>query len=514
MNNTTRRGFLADVGRGMLVASLGAAVTRDMGLAYAHAADDDAPLEFGALEPLVGLIQDTPADRLLPLLVQRINDGADLKTLIAAGALANARTFGGQDYTGYHALMALVPAYEMAQDCSEHERALPVLKVLYRNTKRIQDKGGRRGEVLKRIAKTEVTPEQRSGPAVRDLVRQANMDGAERAFAAIAHDTPGEAFNHLQFTVQDEIDVHRVVLAWRAWTLLDYAGPENAHTLLRQSVRHCVDVEKTRIDRQREPSPLRTFLPRLFDQYRLEGRPIGSRTADDAWIEQMSQTIYSGKRAAAAEAVAGALADGFSPDSIAEAMSIAASRLVLRDPGRESGDAEKPKGSVHGASVGVHASDAVHAWRNIARVTNPRNTFASLIVGAYHTAEQNHRCNPQSLPLAEHLQSVKSTNAKTLLGETEEAIKANDQIRACALVQHYGAVDGPAKPLFNVMLKYACSEDGALHAEKYFRTVMEEYAATRPSLRWQHVVALARVTASEYGFPAPGYRQARELLKV
>jgi len=51
---------------------------------------------------------------------------------VAAAALANARTFGGQDYIGYHTLMALVPAYEMALTLPEARRALPVFKVLYR----------------------------------------------------------------------------------------------------------------------------------------------------------------------------------------------------------------------------------------------------------------------------------------------------------------------------------------------------------------------------------------------
>jgi hypothetical protein len=58
------------------------------------------------------------------------------------------------------------------------------------------------------------------------------------------------------------------------------------------------------------------------------------------------------------------------------------------------------------------------------------------------------------------------------------------------------------------------SEDGSLHAEKYYRTVCEEFAATRPALRWRQVVALARVTASEYGRPAPGMAEARDVLKV
>ena len=57
-------------------------------------------------------------------------------------------------------------------------------------------------------------------------------------------------------------------------------------------------------------------------------------------------------------------------------------------------------------------------------------------------------------------------------------------------------------------------EDGALHAEKYYRTVTEEFAASRPAFRWRQLVALARVTTSEYGFPAPGYAEACRLLGV
>jgi hypothetical protein len=77
-----------------------------------------------------------------------------------------------------------------------------------------------------------------------------------------------------------------------------------------------------------------------------------------------------------------------------------------------------------------------------------------------------------------------------------------------------GTLGQPARPVFDLLLKYAISEDGALHAEKYYRTVSEEFANTRPAFRWRHLAALARVTASEYGFPAPGHAQARELLKA
>ena len=53
MDRYRRREFLADVGRGMLVASVGSALALDLGLAPAALADGtDRHLTFGPLEPL------------------------------------------------------------------------------------------------------------------------------------------------------------------------------------------------------------------------------------------------------------------------------------------------------------------------------------------------------------------------------------------------------------------------------------------------------------------------------
>jgi hypothetical protein len=195
---------------------------------------------------------------------------------------------------------------------------------------------------------------------------------------------------------------------------------------------------------------------------------------------------------------------------------MAANLLVLHDPGRreQNSSLQKPPGCVHGDSVGVHASDAANAWRNIARVSNSRNQVASLIVGAYHTAGQTDLVTKNPYPFADLLEEIDTKDCAALLGQAEEAIKANDQARTCAVVHRYGELKLPTRPVFDLLVKYAVSEDGALHAEKYYRTVTEEFASTRAAFRWRQVVALARVTASEHGFPAPGYQEACELLGV
>ncbi len=513
----SRREFLADIGRGMVVASVGAGAATDLGLAPAQAADRPDALTFGPLEPLVGLMQDTPPAQLLPKLVERLQAGTGLRELVAAAALANARTFGGEDYTGYHTLMALAPAYHMARELTADRQALPVLKVLYRNSTRIQEKGGRTSEVLHAVRPSALPENRPGGELLLGAVRRQDKEGAERTFAAIARGTPQEAFDQLLIAVQDCQEVHRVVLPYRAYALLDIVGKEHAHTLLRQSVRYCAEAEKY----SGHYAGARALLPKLLDQYRLVGRPLGRRTADDAWVDGLSQAIFKSTADQAAEAAAAALAEGFEPDAVGEAISLATNQLVLRDAGRRPNEVRpgKPAGSVHGDSIGVHACDSANAWRNMARLSGPRNTVACLILGAHQAARDRVErggdfLSWQPRPWAEQLQKVAPTEPAALLHEAEAAIQANDQARATAVVARCGQLGHPARPVLDLLLKYACSEDGALHAEKYYRTVTEELAATRPAFRWRQLVALARVTASEYGQPAPGYADACRLLKV
>ncbi len=514
----TRREFLSDVGRGMLVATVGIQVAEGLGLSNAVAGE--APeLSFGSLEPLVRLMQETPANKLLPILHAKLKAGHELRELVAAAALANARTFGGEDYVGYHTLMALAPAFHMAQEMPKELQAMPVFKVLYRNTNRLQERGGRKEEVLHAVKPGTISSSAPGGETLREVVRGKNMDAAEQTFAALAQRSAEDAFNDLLVAVQDETEVHRVVLPYRAWDLIGIIGKEQAHTLLRQSLRYCVKAEAyQRSGGSDEP---RTLLPKMLEQYKLLGRSPGTRVAEDKWVDELSQNIFKSTGAQAAELAAAALAEGMSPADVGEAISLAANQLVLRDMGRTPREEQpgKPVGSVHGDSIGVHACDSANAWRNMARVSNARNCFASLILGAYQvardrTARGGDFLNWQPVPVKWHSEQIKTTEPDALLREADEAIRGNLQARASAIAQRYGELGHSPRPLFDLLLKYAVSEDGALHAEKYYRTVSEEFAATRAQFRWRQVLALARVTASEYGRPAPGMAEARALLKA
>lgn len=514
MSATTRRKFLESVGGGMLLTGLGASLCHDLGVRPAFAEEGPGSLAFGRYDALVDLLQSTPADKLQPILVDKLSRGeTNLKDLTAAGALANAETFGGEDYVGFHTAMALMPAWQMSDLLPSERRPLPVLKVLYRNSQQIQQYGGASKKTLREMHAAEEATVENAGIAIRDACRTADVKQAEKLFAPLAKASLDEAFNILQPVMQDDINVHRFVFAYRTQSLASMLGQEHAYTILRQCVRFCCNHEQGRINHKNPPSAIRALMPKLLDQYKLAGMQPGTRDPGDAAVEALARTIYQGPAEKSADAVAAALADGISPEVVGEAISIASNLLVLRQgPG---------EWRTHGDSAGVHSSDATNAWRNMARMSQPMHALTGLIVAGYHVAVHK-PFGGEAYPTAEHRASIKASDAEGLLAEAEDAVRHNDQGRAAAAIALYGEKGFSLEPVYSLMLKYTISEDGRLHGEKYFHTVQEEYRATRPAFRWRQVVGLARVTASAYGYDrqdkqggrAPGYEEACRLLKV
>lgn len=517
----SRREFLAEVGKGTLVATLGAGLASELGLASAVADEAPAALNFGPLEPLVCLLQETPANKLLPKLTEVLHSGTDLRTLLTAGALANARTCGGEDYVGFHTLAALAPSFAMSGHMPEGQQALPVFKVLYRNTNCLQAHGGRNREVLHEIHPSQPPSGMTVGEAIREATRRNDVDTAEALFASLATSSPEEAFNQLLCEVEDDTEVHRVVVPYRTWDLLGVIGKEHAYTMLRQSVRYCVKAEKGWAWKK-----TRVAVPKALEEHRLLDSALGDRQMDDAWMEKFATDLFTMSPDQAAFATAAALAEGISPNDVGHALSLAANELLLRDRGRplEAEERTKGVGSVHGNSIGVHCCDAVNAWRGMARVGTPRNAFTCLILAAFQVCQdrvggqmveyRGDFAHWSPLPFQRQVGAIKSTDPKVLLDMADDAIRNNLQTLACAALARYGKLNLDARPAFDLLLRYAVSQDGALHAEKFYQTSFEEYHHSRPAFRWRYLAALARVTASEYGQPAAGIAEARSLLKI
>lgn len=508
MNQPTRRQFFKQVGAGVLAAGLGSGLARELGLTPVFA-QEPARLTFGALEPLVSLMQETPIAKLQPMLVNKVKDGqASPKDLIAASALANARTFGGEDYIGFHSMFAMAPAYKISQELPTERQLLPILKAVYRNSNRIQEFGGGKKEVLKPLAPAPLPEGKNAGEAMRDAIRNKDLAAAEATLVGLCKSSHVEGYNRLQTALHDGTEVHRVNMVYRAWALLDFVGVENATSMFRESLHYFNTAENQKS--KDHFGVMRAILPKLMDQYHLHDKAFGKESPDDAWVEKTSVALFAAAPEAAAEMAASLLAEGKSPEGIHEAIALAANQLVLRDENKQA----------HGATAGVHCCDAVNAWKHIGRVSDAKNAAASVILAAYNVA-QDRVGNPKNkfqewepYPRRDAREAVKTGDPEQLLKELDEAIRAKDQARASAVVQRYSESGAPAAPVFSIFRGYVLSQHGSLHGEKFFGTVTEEFNAMRAPFRWRQLVAMGRYAASMYGEASPGYDEALKLLGV
>src|SRR5262249_16021455 len=157
-----------------------------------------------------------------------------------------------------------------------------------RNSSRIAARGGK--EVLLPVEAGRLGKDRICGELLRDATRKSDRQAAEKTFAALAKGSANEALDHLMYAVADNPEVPRVVLAYRAYDMLDLVGKEHAHPLLRQSVRYCVDAERWSSNVRH--GDCRAVLPKLLEKHGLLKKAAGTRKLDDAGLERLSQNIF------------------------------------------------------------------------------------------------------------------------------------------------------------------------------------------------------------------------------
>ena len=503
----SRRQFVQTAGISLAFTGASAGVWRALGQPRGARGE---PFDLGEYDALATKMQQTSADALVAELVAASKGGTPLEKLVVAAALANTRVFGGTDYGGYHCMMALLPALDMAPWLKSNQRSLAVLKVIHRNTRRILEVGGR-----SKFTATNADDAGAGKQLAAELVA-AERAGREREALAtfqrgVARSTD-DAFAAMQAVVRDNIDVHQVVLAWRSYDLLRLTGGDFAEPLLLQALNQCLDRESRRQSRGNRAPSLRASLPKLVSSMGLGSvDPSRGRDQDDAAVDRLADRFVREDRETAMRSCAAALADGWSTSSIGEALALASVRLLLHDPGRSSSEADKPKGSVHGASVGIHAADSANAWWHIAHAS-PREAVPTLLAGAWHTAGQSGRVKLDRPFHARCLEEAARVQQERRLDAMAECIRDRDQAMTAALADCYLEDGGDAAVIFRRLAPFLLDQDGALHHEKYFHTCVEEHSLRRAAFRKAWPVSLARVAASGQGFTAPGVAQAKALL--
>src|SRR5262249_49315278 len=206
--------------------------------------------------------------------------------------------------------------------------------------------------------------------------------------------------------------------------------------------------------------------------------------------------------------LARALAQGLSLEGVGEGLSVGGSKLFLR--------------SQTGNPMDVHINTGANTRRYLLRQPelSLRTKLRALLV--WHTGPEvmmaQRMLAPEVQPEPARVASLPWRTQDDLLADIEELIsslpvgerlpkaglatwRSTDEVKqAAALAQQYADTGYASEPLITVLGKIACRDNFTeMHALKHHQATYEEFHATRPSLRWRHLVAAVQAAASPHG---------------
>jgi hypothetical protein len=283
------------------------------------------------IEPVVRWIEETPQDRALEVAVGHLKDGLSYRDLLAGLFLAGIRNIKPRPVGfKFHAVMVMNSAHLLGQTAAVPDRLLPMLWALD-NFKRSQAQDIKEGDwTLSKVDEARLPSPGRAGPEFVRAMEAWDSDAADAAIAALCRSSgAAEVMEALyRYGIRDQRNIgHKPIFTMQCWRTLQTIGWQHAEPVLRSLVYGQLDLMN-----DSRPVSVGPYEANLENVGKVRGAwQVGKPDpgATRALLETMRQATPDG---AAAEAVA-ALNRGIAPDSLWDAVILAANETLMRAPG-------------------------------------------------------------------------------------------------------------------------------------------------------------------------------------
>lgn len=335
----TRREFTGRVGRAGLATALGGAWL-GLSLPRVAAAETRLPERWvrfrPEVEPLVKWLEETPRERVIEEAAQRIRRGLSYRDLVTALFLAGLRNIQPRPIGfKFHAVLVVHASHLSALAAPDSERWLPILWALDQ-FKSSQARDIAEGDwALGAVDESKVPASHRAREAFREAMEAWDEPAADVAIAGLVRSAPAHEIFELmvRYGIRDFRELgHKLIYIVNAFRTLEVIGWQHAEPVLR-------GVTFAILDRVGDSNPSKGDLPadrpfrrnvRLVAEIRkgwVEGRADG---------ECPRELIRLVRQAAAPETsrwVVDTLGRGVGPESVFDALHVAAADLLGRQPG-------------------------------------------------------------------------------------------------------------------------------------------------------------------------------------
>ena len=473
------------------------------------------------IEPLVQFVEETTPDRIVAATHDKLAAGTSVKEMLLASALAVVRSSDlppGHHGGPLHPLAGLHAVRHIAARLPGEYAMLPVIQNVAVANKHIHSPA--MGPFI--LAEAKPVSEKDSVEATLAAFRAAAGRGVYNAcdhyfLYLLERLSPMQVLEQLlQVAIpKNQLDDHYFLFPVFTWRALEYLGWEYARFIGRAPVRY--------ITRPSDPTSLEE-VDRLIDTHGLLERELRVKTGDDetAAVTALANEIgRCSKFTEVPEMVAQALGDGLSLEGVGEGLSVGGSTLFLR--------------SQTGNPMDVHINTGANTRRYLLRQPelSLRTKLQALLV--WHTGPEVRMAQrmlaPDIQPEPERVAALPVRTQDELLGEIAGLIgslpvgerlpaaglatwRSTDEVKqAAALGQQYANREYVPEALITLLGKIACRDNFTeMHALKHHQATYEEFHATRPSLRWRHLVAAVQAAAISHGRIQDIYEHAAEVM--
>ena len=189
------------------------------------------------IEPLVRLLEDTPRDRLLEEVGQRIRGGTTHREILAALLLAGIRNIQPRPVGfKFHAVLVVNSAHLASQNSPDADRWLPIFWALDQ-FKSSQARDVQQGDwTMAAVRESAVPSADRAKAAFAAEMDAWDIGGADAAAASLARGVGSqEAFDlFCRYGARDYRDIgHKAIYVANSWRLLQTIGWHHAEPVLR-----------------------------------------------------------------------------------------------------------------------------------------------------------------------------------------------------------------------------------------------------------------------------------------
>jgi len=474
-----------------------------------------------AIEPLVAFVEETPPDRIIADTHERLASGTPVQDMLLASALAVVRSSDlppGHHGGPLHPLAGLHAVRHISARLSGEHAFLPVIQNVAVANKHIHSPA--MGPFI--LADAQPVSERDDVEATIAAFRMAAGRGVYNAcdhyfLYLLERLSPMQVLELLleSGVAKNQLDDHYFLFPVFTWRALEHFGWEYAKYIGRAPVRYVT---------RPTAAAMLGDVDDLISGHELLERDLRAQTGPDetAAVTRLADEIGRVDDLAAVPGLlARALADGLSLEGTGEALSVGGSTLFLR--------------SQTGNPMDVHINTGANTRRYLLRQPELSRRIKLQALLVWNTGPEVRMAQrmlaPDVQPEAERVAALPARRQGEMLEEIESFIgrlpvgerlpagnlstwRSTDEVKhVAALAQQYADRGYAPDPLIETLARIACRDNFTeMHAFKHHQATYEEFHATRPSLRWRHLVAAVQAAAISHGRIQDVYEHAAEVM--